>query len=253
MPMLFLAITGGFLPAVVWLWFWLKEDERRPEPTSYIIQAFLIGGLAVIVAFFLERPLLLIFGELKSTYVSWSGFELVALPIIIAQSGLILSWASIEEIVKFLGAKISVFEHREFDEPIDAMIYMITVALGFAAVENSLFLFDTLSTDGNHLYFLLTGHLRFLGATVVHVISSAVVGGAVALTFYRHPAVRAMAIFIGLVVAIVLHAFFNFFIINNDGQDVLAVLVALWVAAISIILLFEKVKRVSKPFNFIKQ
>lgn len=245
--MIFLALTGGFLPAVVWLWFWLKEDEKKPEPAGYILQAFLIGGLTVIVAFFLERPLLLVFGELKNTYVTWSGFELAALPIIIAQSGLILSWSTIEEVVKFLGAKITVFEHREFDEPVDAMIYMITVALGFAAVENSLFLFDTLSKDGNHLYFLLTGHLRFLGATVVHVISSAIVGGAVALSFYRHPAIKAITIFIGLLVAIVLHALFNFFIINNDGQDVLLVLVSLWIAAILVILLFEKVKQIKKP------
>ena len=66
---LFLALTGGFLPAIVWLWFWLGEDEKRPEPTGYILQAFLVGGLTVLIAFFLERPLLHVFGEIKGTYI----------------------------------------------------------------------------------------------------------------------------------------------------------------------------------------
>lgn len=247
----FLAITGGFLPAVVWLWFWLKEDAQRPEPIGYIFQAFLVGGLSVLVAFLLERPLLLVFGELKNTYVSFAtGFDQTAWPLILSQSSLIVSWALVEEVVKYLAARFTVFEHRAFDEPVDAMVYLITVALGFAAVENSLFLFDTLTETGGQFYFLLTGHLRFLGATVIHVIASAVVGGAIALSFYRRPLTKVLAVTAGLAVAVVLHAFFNFFIINNEGDDVLRVLVSLWVATIFIIFLFERVKQVAKSYNF---
>lgn len=245
----FLVVTGGFLPAIVWLWFWLKEDSKKPEPAQYILQAFLIGGLTVVAAFFLERPLLLVFGELKNTYLVFDGrLDLAAVPVIIAQSGLILSWSAIEEVLKYLAARFTVFERPVFDEPIDAMVYLITVALGFAAVENSLFLFDTLSKDDGQIFFLLTGHLRFLGATVVHVVCSAIVGGAVALSFYKSAAQKTLYAGIGLILAIVLHAFFNFFIINNEGRDVLTVLTALWIAAILVILLFEKVKRVTK-FN----
>jgi RsiW-degrading membrane proteinase PrsW (M82 family) len=244
---LFLALTGGFLPAIVWLWFWLGEDEKRPEPTGYILQAFLVGGLTVLIAFFLERPLLHVFGEIKGTYIDWPDFSWLALFILVAQSGLIISWSAIEEVLKFLAARLTVFEHRAFDEPIDAMIYLITVALGFAAIENTLFLFDTLTPDGSQTYFLLTGHLRFLGATVIHTVSSAVVGGFFGLAFYKSKFVQAVMVTIGLVVAIVLHASFNFFIINNEGNDVLSVLITLWAAAIVIILLFEKVKTVSKP------
>ncbi len=247
MVTIFLAVVGGLLPAVVWLWFWLKEDEQKPEPAGYILQAFFIGGFAVLIAFFLERPLLLVFGELKNTYVSLAGFDLTTLPIILAQCSLILSWAAIEEIIKYLAARFTVFEHRAFDEPIDAMIYIITVALGFAAIENALFLFDALTHNGGQLYFLLTGQLRFLGATIVHVVSSSVTGAAVAFTFYKSPQVKAIIIPLGLLLAIVLHALFNFFIINNDGSNAFLVMAVLWIAALVVILLFERVKQITKP------
>jgi RsiW-degrading membrane proteinase PrsW (M82 family) len=41
------AVLGGVLPPLIWLWFWLKEDTRRPEPKALIGLAFLSGILAI--------------------------------------------------------------------------------------------------------------------------------------------------------------------------------------------------------------
>ena len=46
-----------------------------------------------------------------------------------------------EEVAKYLIIKIRILRDPEFDEPIDAMIYMIIAGLGFAALENILVLF----------------------------------------------------------------------------------------------------------------
>lgn len=239
------AIIGGLLPALVWLFFWLYEDKKKPEPKGNLLQAFLVGAVAVIVAFFLERPFLSVFGPLAGTAIPIE-FSLVTLIMILGQSKLIFVWSAIEETVKYAGARITVLERPEFDEPVDAMIYLITVALGFAAMENALFLFDILAKGQDHIYFILTGHLRFLGATIVHTVSSAIVGAGLALSFYKPWWYKLIATIVSLFTAIVLHALFNFFIINNDGEATAQVLLALWLAAIFIIFLFERVKIITK-------
>jgi RsiW-degrading membrane proteinase PrsW (M82 family) len=49
-PVFFYGLLGGLLPALLWLWFFLKEDSKRPEPKWLILAAFLAGMLAVILA-----------------------------------------------------------------------------------------------------------------------------------------------------------------------------------------------------------
>jgi RsiW-degrading membrane proteinase PrsW (M82 family) len=57
---------------------------------------------------------------------------------------LLFSWACIEELTKFAAAFFIALRARVFDEPLDAVIYMVTVALGFSAAENTLFLMNPL-------------------------------------------------------------------------------------------------------------
>jgi len=68
-------------------------------------------------------------------------------------------------------------------KPIDWPIFLITVALGFAAFENVLFLIKPLSLDQATVG-LMTGQLRFLGSTLLHTVSSGMIGIALGLSFY---------------------------------------------------------------------
>ena len=45
--------------------------------------------------------------------------------------------AYIEEAVKYLAAKTSALRSKAFDEPVDAMVYLVVAALGFAAPQNN--------------------------------------------------------------------------------------------------------------------
>src|SRR3989339_737850 len=42
-----IAFAGGVLPALVWLWFWLKQDRENPEPRGLITLSF-VAGMAVV-------------------------------------------------------------------------------------------------------------------------------------------------------------------------------------------------------------
>jgi len=218
------ALLGGILPAILWLWFWLKEDSKKPEPTGLIMLSFVAGMVAVVIVFPLEKLAFSFFPEGPT---------------------LIVIWAAIEEIVKFIAIGFVALKSRYFDEPVDALIYMITVALGFAALENSLFLLGPL-LEGEVITGILTGNLRYIGATLLHVATSSTIGLALGLSFYKHRAIKLLSGFVGLVGAIVLHSLFNFFIINNNGEDTFLVFLALWMVVVVIIFFFERVKRIKK-------
>lgn len=225
---IFFSLIGGVLPALLWLWFWLKEDRLHPEPKSRIILIFFTGIISVFVVLPLEKFVF----SLASSSVS-----------IIT----ILLWATIEEVSKYGSAYITGLTRKDMDEPIDAVIYMITAALGFSALENSLFLLNVVNSN----YFIqsiLTGNSRFLGATLLHVASSAVIGVMIGLSYYKKPLIKKIFLFTGICVAILLHTIFNLLIIKLEG-DRFFIFAGVWVLIILLIVLIEKVKEVNPVGN----
>ena len=219
--MLFFALLGGVLPAIFWLWFWLKEDALHPEPRGLIILSFLVGMLATASAYPIEKY--------------------IATNIAASDGALLLLWAITEESLKFLGIYIVALRSRYFDEPIDAVIYLMTIALGFAALENTMFLINPLG-DGDPLATLLLGNFRFIGATLLHVGASGFVGIMLALSFYQSQGRRILMAILGLIGAIALHTFFNFSIIVSEGKYLYEIFVGLWVFILAILLICEKIK-----------
>ncbi|MFA6416536.1 MAG: PrsW family intramembrane metalloprotease [Candidatus Paceibacterota bacterium] len=228
---LFLSFLIGFLPVLIWLFFWLSEDRKKPEPRSLIFSTFVLGMLSVFLAYFIES-----FLESPSLdLVGWTGW-LPTLPY--------FSMAVVEEVVKFSLIAFIIGRNRHLDEPIDAMVYMITVALGFASMENMLFLLNSLGDGDTASIFLFTGGLRFLGSTILHTVCSAIVGAGWALSFYQSSKRKIFVTLGALIVAIALHTAFNFLIIISVGQMMLPILIVLWFFVFFILFLFELAKRV---------
>lgn len=214
------AFLGGILPAMVWLYFLLKEDRRCPEPRHMIALAVIAGFLSVPLVLPLER------------------FAVLTLP---AGIPVIVAWAAIEETAKYLLAAIVILWRKSVNESVDFVIYMLTVALGFAALENALFLLAPFS-GGNLLEGLLTGNLRFIGSTLLHVIASSVIGFALAFSFRQSRVVRTLFSTAGLILAISLHALFNFLIIDGSGSFTLLAFFLVWSGAVVFFALFELLK-----------
>src|SRR4051812_8670442 len=92
-----LSLGAGILPALIWLWFWLHEDRKHPEPLSRVVLAFLGGMGAVILAIPLEQGVI---HDLNSTHQ------------------LITVWAAIEELLKFGMVYFIALRSRSNDEPL---------------------------------------------------------------------------------------------------------------------------------------
>ena len=213
----------GIVPALFWLWFWLREDKERPEPYLLIALSF-IGGMMVV-------PLALPMQKLVMNYYDGSN--------------LLVVWVIIEEVLKYAAALILVLWNKAVDEPIDLIIYMITIALGFSALENALFVFNPVS-HGDYTAAVLTGNFRFLGASLLHILASGTIGVFMALSYYKQTGVKLLLNTTGLCMAIVLHALFNFFIMDArgaaSGETILGVFLFVWMGIILLMLIFEKVK-----------
>lgn len=209
-----------------------------------VMKTFIVGGFFIIIAFVLERLVATgsgITDQILNAYRAHIGIW----PLIIIGAPLI-AWAMIEELVKYIAAYIAALKNKSCDEPVDMMIYLVTAALGFSAIENFLFLLNVLVTDGtSSASFLFTGNLRFLGATLLHSVTSAIFGAFLSFAFTRSKITKTIAWILGFIMASALHVLFNFFIIVNEGGDVLRVLICLWAVAMFVIFLFEIVKRLS--------
>jgi RsiW-degrading membrane proteinase PrsW (M82 family) len=214
------AVCAGILPPLIWLYFLLHEDRRCPEPRALIFLAFIAGMIAV--------PLVIPFESFAASHLQ------DGLPVIIA-------WAVIEETFKYGIAAILILWRRAVDESLDLVIYMITVALGFAALENTFFLISPF-LHGNLGNALITDNLRFLGSTLLHVVASSSIGFALAFSYKQSRFVRILAASAGLILAVALHTAFNFFIITQNGSQTIIAFFVVWTGVVTFFAFFEVLK-----------
>ncbi|MES2225904.1 MAG: PrsW family glutamic-type intramembrane protease [Patescibacteria group bacterium] len=225
------AFIGGMLPALMWLYFLLKEDYKHPEPRTVLLIAFVAGMAAVPLAVPLESY----FRDYAYASLGCSAYSTLCLPII-------TGWAVVEETLKYGLAALFVLWRRDVDESIDLVIYMLTVALGFAALENMLFLVEPFATH-DFLAALATDNLRFVGSTLLHVIASSAIGFSLAFSFRMRRRWRALVASGGLILAIGLHTTFNFLIIpRDDSHSILTAFLFVWGGAAIFFALFELLK-----------
>jgi RsiW-degrading membrane proteinase PrsW (M82 family) len=120
------------LPVVFWSAYHLHVDRHLPEPPLNLALAFLLG----VGSFFLG---MLAYRALGLLGLRFNAYLLAQdnLPGLFAYA--VLAIGLIEEAVKLIPFLLVVLRFRAFDEPIDGIVYASFIALGFAAVENWLY------------------------------------------------------------------------------------------------------------------
>ncbi|HET9641610.1 MAG TPA: PrsW family glutamic-type intramembrane protease, partial [Candidatus Paceibacterota bacterium] len=113
--------------------------------------------------------------------------------------------------------------------------------LGFAAAENMLYLLAPIA-KGQIAAALSTDHIRFLGSTLVHVVSSSAIGFALAFTHGSGAFLRESAAAVGLILAIALHTAFNMLIISPGTSGTWSAFTLTWTVAVIFFAAFEVLK-----------
>ena len=222
------AALGGILPTILWLRFWWHDDKHN-HGKGILVLTFIAGMVSVMIALPLEQ---FVSGFLYNT------------------THVVITAASIEEILKFLIVALIAFSAFCIKGPTDYARFLLTGALGFAALENTLFLIEPITSQGPVIS-IITGNLRFLGATVLHTVASASIGAIIGLAFYKSRASKIIHMIIGLLTAIILHTIFNFFIMKGTTESIITVLAVVWVSAILLLVVFEKLKQLRKHNEYL--
>ncbi|MDD4931096.1 MAG: PrsW family glutamic-type intramembrane protease [Candidatus Colwellbacteria bacterium] len=184
-----ISIMLGLFLSSIWLVFFLLEDRNKPEPKLAITKTFFFGMISAMAAAALEKGF--------SVFCAGAAIHDYS---ILSLTGNSL----IEELIKFIVVFVFISASRDFDEPVDRMIYMIVAALGFATTENFFFLSN--ATTISELAGLSI--MRFIGATLMHSLSSGMLGYAWAKG----------KLLLGLVIATIVHTIFNFLILEKGPE-----------------------------------
>ena len=234
----FFCIILGFIPSVAWLLFYLQKDVH-PESKGMILKIFFYGMLIAVIAAVIEI-------EISAAFTILGDKLVKTFPALFFIFYHFIIIALVEEFSKFLIVKEKVINDPEFDEPVDVMLYMIIVALGFATLENLLVLFPGKSPFlFQEAVAVIT--FRFIGATFLHALCSGVLGYFLALSIFE-PKKRFRLIVQGIVVATILHGFFNIFIIGIEETTILSVvslIILLSGLAIFVSFGFRKLKKIA--------
>lgn len=222
MGWLVLSLVFGLLPGFAWLIFYLSEDPH-PEPKRLIVLTFFAGIAFGFFAIVIEQMFNGAAGGLG--IAEFSVLSLICL-------------ALIEELMKFSAAYFAVGKSPLLSEPMEHMLYMIVAAMGFATLENIGAITNIpLQTAAIGMFFQ-TASLRFVGATLLHSLTSGIVGYHWALGIARKKIAKNL--FVGFAIATALHAAFNYLILTY-GNIAYAV-VFLVIVGFFVLNDFEKLK-----------
>ena len=206
------------LPSLLIVAFFVKSD-RFPEPTSQIIKIFMFGVFWCIPAFLINTELSYIYANTEIDEALISSF---------------LTAAPVEEVLKFTVLYSLVYKMKDFNEPIDGIVYGVTVSLGFATLENIYyvyFLSDYFDTTSQSLALL-----RSFSAIPAHGIFGATMG----YFFMKYAFIKKENnLALCMIVPILLHGAYNYFAYNFF-------IIALLIVIISWILVLGAFSRLKK-------
>lgn len=122
-------LIAALLPAAVLMVYVYRKDSVEKEPIGLVVRVFLLGVIAGPCAAIVENILFNVFE---------SALPAGALLLILEY---FIGVAAVEEAFKYL-ALSTVRKNREFNYVFDGIVYAVAAALGFAALENVLYVFD---------------------------------------------------------------------------------------------------------------
>ncbi|MBU3916792.1 PrsW family intramembrane metalloprotease, partial [bacterium] len=197
-PKLVLVVLVVVISACIWFWILRWFDRIEPEPLNFIIWVGVVGGL-ISTKFA---------GLMNTGFAEMTGF-MIGSEVPFQTLFHMLFVGLNEEILKFLATYLLIRNSKEYNEPLDAMIYAMTVALGFAAIEN----IDYVWRSGLSLILV-----RSLLSLPCHLAYAAVWGYGMAELKYREKTERYFLNIAPYVfLAAVLHGVSNFFLSMNSS------------------------------------
>jgi RsiW-degrading membrane proteinase PrsW (M82 family) len=183
------AVMAG-IPAVFWLGFFYLMDRHEPEPKQLVAGVCVLGALiAAPLADFVRSEFA------PPAALGIAGLSAFSLDRVL-QAVLVVGLS--QEMCKYAVVRYTIYMSREFDEPMDGIVYMMACGTGFAVWVN----FHRLSGQ-NHEVYLSVGAAQAVVTTLAHASFAGVLGyvmGRAKFSRRRAPA-RGILLMLGLLLA----------------------------------------------------
>jgi RsiW-degrading membrane proteinase PrsW (M82 family) len=184
MLLLALALAPGVAIA---LYIYLKDKHER-EPLGLLLMSFFYGVLSIFVTLFISWPLeMLVINKQDAAELFADAFFKVAL---------------VEEFSKFIFIRFILFRNKNFNEPFDGIVYATMVGMGFATLENILYVYQ---------YGMATGILRMFTAVPAHACFAILMGYYLGRAKFTHKK-NLYYTLLGLISATVFHGLYDYFL-----------------------------------------
>jgi len=184
--------TMAVIPSLYLVWYFYRKDKRKPEPKGLILKVFIAGILVTFPVIVVEVMI--------SSAEAWLGSS----PLFQAFFKSFVVAALCEEVFKLLVVYYMVYRRVEFDEVMDGIVYTVVASLGFACMENVMYVMD----GGAGVAFI-----RAFTAVPLHATASGLMGfyiGRAKFCVTEDDVNRNFRQ--GLIVAILIHGFYDFFL-----------------------------------------
>lgn len=186
-------LLASLAPVFIILFYIYFRDKYDREPFGMLVKALLLGIVIVVPVIFVERMLMNMMPQSgKVTAAAYHAFVVAG---------------STEEIFKFLALYILVWKSPSFDEKFDGIVYAVFVSLGFAAVENVLYVMD-----GG----MQTALTRAITAVPAHAIFGITMGYYLGIA-RMYQELKAKYLARALLVPILLHGIYDFILMVEIG------------------------------------
>ena len=183
-------LTAAIAPSLALFSYFYLRDQFSQEPSKLLFQSFVYGAVLTFPILFLQ----FVFKE-EAVFSS-----------IFATN--ILFPSIIEEFFKWLVLLIAIFRHVDFEDPYDGILYGASVSLGFATIENILYLLE-FGTD--------IAFIRALLPVSSHALFGVVMGYYLGKAKFSHDGVEHKWLFLALFIPIALHVLYNATLFFNDN------------------------------------
>jgi RsiW-degrading membrane proteinase PrsW (M82 family) len=185
-----LAFALAAAPALLLLRYYYRQDRARPEPKGLVFRVFLAGVLVTLFAI----PLELLVGSFEGFFSPY--------PLLYAAFRAFVVAALVEEFLKRGVVLVVAFRHPSFDETVDGVVYAVVASLGFACLENIMYVMGGT---------LATALVRAVTAVPLHATASGMMGYFIGQArFARSPVQQRALLRRGLTVAVLIHGLYNF-------------------------------------------
>lgn len=167
-----LLLSLAVLPVFILGFYIYQKDKFEKEPVKMLLRAFFFGCLSVIPALFIEEAL-------TTLYATMGGEKLSGVASGI-YNGYVVAGGS-EELCKLVCLYLAVWKRSDFNEYFDGIVYAAFVSLGFAGIENVLYVFGS----GGFAAALMTGTLRAVLSVPGHFLFAMAMGYYFALAKFQ--------------------------------------------------------------------